>query len=51
MVVECLSNFGKMDGATRTSVAIVLVKVTLFLCSVAAAPMTPAQEVIPAKAH
>lgn len=60
MVVECLSNFGKMDGATRSSVAIVSVKShmkkqgekqELFLCSVAAAPMTPAQEVIPAKAH
>lgn len=26
MVVECFSDFGKMDGATRTSVGIVLVK-------------------------
>lgn len=49
-----------MDGAIRTSVAIVLgkshmkklgEKQELFLCSVAAAPMTPAQEVIPVKAH
>lgn len=58
MVVECLSDFGKMDGATRTSVGIVVVKSHMQnwersrnrMCAAAAAAVALAQEVIPAKA-